>query len=111
MLDPTKRMQMVLTASPQMLARIDTLLTASPALLARFDSALDGRNANATKAERITLTTCSFVDVAKRLGLSRTTVYRMVEDGELSTITTRGHRRIPLQSVMDLLTNAKTEVA
>ena len=47
----------------------------------------DVRTVNATKA-------------AKRLGVSRMTVYRMMNEGRLQTLTLRGVRRIRLSSVL-----------
>ena len=41
---------------------------------------------------------------AKKLNVSRTTIYRMLKDGELIGVNVRGKRRILLSSVYELIT-------
>ena len=46
--------------------------------------------------------TVNATDAAKRLGVSRPTIYRMMDDGKLETISLRGIRRIRLSSIFSL---------
>ena len=44
---------------------------------------------------------------AKKLNVSRTTIFRMLKDGELASVNTRGRRKVLLSSVYALITKHK----
>ena len=57
---------------------------------------------NITGAGDPDVRTVNATDAAKRLGVSRPTIYRMMDDGKLETISLRGIRRIRLSSIFSL---------
>lgn len=82
--------------------RIIKLCTASPAVLARVDAILNGTDTTtANKNEDCRLVT--FCEAARRLGLSRPTVYRLARSGRLSVVPLNGVNRVRLQSVFDYI--------
>lgn len=81
------RMLRVLNASPEMLRKIDDIL---------MDR---GRKCRSSDEDIRTLT---FTEAAKRLRVSRPTIYRLVKSGRLETVALEGSRRIRLQSLLDV---------
>ena len=82
-----ERMLRVLNASPEMLRRIDDIL-------------MDRGKKRESSEEDIR--TVTLKEAAKRLGVSRPTVYRMVKSGRLETVKLEGSHRIRLQSLIDV---------
>ena len=80
-----ERLKMVMDAPREILERVDLVLCGRD--VAPVDDELKNRTITAMEA-------------AKRLGVSRPTVYRMVKDKELLTVTIRGIPRIWLPSVL-----------
>lgn len=78
------RMQRVLNASPEMLRRIDGIL---------MDR--DKKSGSSDEGTR----TLTFTEAAKRLCVSRTTIYSLVKAGRLETMKLGGCHRIRLQSL------------
>ncbi len=84
---------------------IGKILTASKEELASVEQALHGQ-AQAGKAR--SLTTYSKVGAARKLGVSRMTVFRLVESGKLSTIETiNGRQRITENELMRFIGEGK----
>ena len=81
--------------------RMQKLLTASPTMLAKIDKVLDGA-ATSPKPEPDTRT-ITFTQAAKRLGVSRPTVYRLTRAGRLRTVKLCGVNRVVLSSVVDFV--------
>ncbi|MCC5848524.1 MAG: helix-turn-helix domain-containing protein [Verrucomicrobia bacterium] len=77
-------------------SRLARILEANPETLERIDRMLTGR-APATD-ERRSLKLLTFSAAAHRLNLSRSTVHRMVNDGQLPAVTIRGNTRRILES-------------
>ena len=71
------------------------LLDASPETLKKVDALLDG-NGNEKSTKLLT-----FTDAARRLGVSRPTVYKLTVKGKLKTILVGKARRIPEQAVIN----------
>lgn len=88
MLNATERMQRILTANPPTLARIDSILT--------------GEDTSPVPVERENRL-ITFMDAARRTGLSRPTVYRLVKSGRLDVVPLNGVNRITLTSVNALI--------
>lgn len=84
--------------------RMMRLLTANPATLAKVDAVLNGTDSKPTRDEDIRL--CTYTEAAKRLGLSRPTVYRLAKMGRLETVSLNGTSRIRLKSVIDFANGA-----
>ena len=85
--------------------RMMRLLTANPVALAKVDSVLDGtggRDAGADDDCRLV----TYTEAAKRLNLSRPTVYRLARAGRLKAVPLGGAMRIRLNSVMDFAHDA-----
>ena len=78
--------------------RMMRLLTANPATLAKIDAVLSGTDGEAAKADDLRLVT--FTEAARRLNISRVTVYRLVKLGRLETVPLGGTNRIRLKSVI-----------
>lgn len=80
--------------------RMMKLLAANPQTLAKVDAVLDGTDGKPDKADAdcrlVTLT-----EAAKRLNLSRPTVYRLAKAGRLEVVPLDGVNRIRLKSVID----------
>jgi len=84
-----KRMTLLLTAAPDVLRRVDRVLTGEPT-----EGATD-------PGDRRLL---SIQQAADALGVSRTTVWRLLRDGRLPFIELRkGSRRIPSAAVTALV--------
>lgn len=81
-----ERMMKLLAATPQTLAKVDAILNGSDVMTAKADD--DCRLVTYTEA-------------AKRLNLSRPTVYRLVKLGRLEVVPLDGVNRIRLKSVVD----------
>ena len=82
--------------------RMLRLATADAATLARVDEVLAGTSANAGSSRR-TLELLTMTEAARRMNLSRVTVYRMVRKGVLQTVQLNGINRVKLQSMIDFL--------
>lgn len=78
--------------------RLIKLAKASPLVLERVDRALEGREE--TEPDKIALRTVTLTDAATRLGVSRPTIYRLVQRGELTTVLIGGLERIPLRALV-----------
>ena len=75
------------------------LLTANPATLAKIDAVLGGTDGGAAKADA-DLRLVTFTEAARRLNVSRVTVYRLVRLGRLESVALDGTRRIRLKSLV-----------
>lgn len=84
--------------------RMMRLLTANPATLAKIDHILDGTDGGATKADA-DCRLVTYTEAAKRLNLSRPTVYRLAKAGRLEVVPLDGVNRIRLKSVVDFANN------
>ena len=85
--------------------RMMRLLTANPQTLAKVDAVLNGTDGKPGKADDdVRLVT--FSEAAKRLNLSRPTVYRLAKAGRLETVPLDGVNRIRLKSVIDFANGA-----
>jgi excisionase family DNA binding protein len=80
------------------------LLAANPQTLARVDAVLDGTDGGATKADA-DCRLVTFTEAAKRLNLSRPTIYRLTKAGRLEVVPLDGVNRIRLKSVIDFANN------
>ena len=88
--------------------RMLKLLAASPATLAKVDAVLNGTDRGTEKvADDVRL--CTYTEAAKRLNLSRPTIYRLAKAGRLEVVPLDGTRRIRLKSVIDFA-NGATQV-
>ena len=88
MLNTAERMQRILAAPQKTLARIDEILTGE-----------DTTPAPVEKENRLV----TYAEAARRTGLSRVTIYRLVRNGRLDVVPLSGVNRITLQSVNDLV--------
>ena len=80
--------------------RMMKLLAATPQTLARVDAVLNGTDGRATKADD-DCRLVTYTEAARRLNLSRPTVYRLAKAGRLDVVPLNGVNRIKLQSVFD----------
>jgi len=81
--------------------RFARIATANPATLARIDAILDGTDGGTTATREEDTRLITYTEAARRLNLSRPTVYRLVKQGRLDPIPLDGVNRIRLQSVVD----------
>ncbi len=79
--------------------RIIAFLRASEDQLKRIDAILEGGDRPSVKAEPETRLITQ-EEAARRLGISRTTVWRLIREGALLTITQRGKKRVRLDSLL-----------
>jgi len=91
-MDATKRMQMILTATPAVLAKIDAVLAGDDTHVQKVDP--DCR-------------TCTLTEAARRMGVSRPTVYRLIERKAIRTVELNGVSRVTLQSLFDYVRNGE----
>ena len=80
--------------------RMIKVATAPPVEKAKIDAIFNHQDTDARKPEADTRT-ITFTEAAKRLGLSRPTVYRLTRAGRLKVVPLLGVNRILLQSVID----------
>ena len=88
MLSATERMQMILAAPPATLAKVDAIL-----------QGVEGT----TQKPEADCTLATYTQVAKKLKLSRPSVYRLCKMGRLEVVPICGVNRIRMQSVLDLI--------
>ena len=84
--------------------RLLKIATANPAVLARVDAILCG-DTTPTKPEA-DCRLVTYVEAAKRLNVSRPTVYRLAKAGRLDVVPLDGVNRIRLKSVIDFANGA-----
>ena len=80
------------------------LLAANPATLAKIDAVLDGTDGEATRADD-DCRLVTYTEAARRMNVSRPTVYRLAKAGRLEVVPLDGVSRIRLKSVIDYITN------
>jgi excisionase family DNA binding protein len=86
--------------------RMIKLFAANPKTLARIDAILDGSDTTPTPVD-MDCRTITFTEAARRLGVSRPTIYRLTRAGRLAVVPLGGVNRIKLQSVFDYFANGK----
>ena len=84
--------------------RLLKIATANPAMLARVDAILCGDATTPKPEADIRLVT--YTEAAKRMGVSRPTIYRLAKAGRLEIVPLNGVNRIRLQSVVDCVNGA-----
>ena len=82
--------------------RMVRVATATPAEKAKIDAIFNHQDADERKPEADTRT-ITFTQAAKRLGVSRPTVYRLTRAGRLRTVALLGVNRIVLSSLTDFV--------
>lgn len=82
--------------------RLLKLATADAVTLAKVDAVLDHRDTNERMPESDTRTV-TYTEAARRLGLSRPTVYRLTRAGRLRTVALCGVNRVVLSSLTDFV--------
>lgn len=85
--------------------RMMRLLTANPQTLAKVDAVLNGTDGRSVKADD-DCRLVTYTEAAKRLNLSRPTVYRLAKAGRLEVVPLDGVNRIRLKSVIDFANGA-----
>ena len=85
--------------------RLLKLATANPSMLAKVDAVLNGTDGITAKADD-DCRLVTYTEAAKRLHVSRPTVYRLAKAGRLEIVPLDGVNRIRLKSVMDFATSA-----
>ena len=85
--------------------RLLRIATANPQTLAKIDAVLNGTDGKPNKADA-DVRLCTYTEAAKRLNLSRPTVYRLAKAGRLEVVPLDGVNRIRLQSVIDFANGA-----
>lgn len=89
--------------------RMMKLLAANPQTLAKVDAVLDGTDGKAVRLDD-DLRLVTYTEAAKRLNLSRPTVYRLAKLGRLELVTLNGVNRIRLKSVVDFANGSTRRV-
>ena len=79
--------------------RMMKLLAANPQTLARVDAVLNGTDGKLCRL-------CTFTEAARRLNLSRPTVYRLAKAGRLDVVPLDGVNRIRLKSIVAFVNGA-----
>ena len=85
--------------------RMMKLLAANPQTLARVDAVLNGTDGKPGKADD-DCRLCTFTEAARRLNLSRPTVYRLAKAGRLDVVPLDGVNRIRLKSIVAFVNGA-----
>ena len=80
--------------------RMMKLLAANPATLAKVDAVLNGTDGRAAKADD-DCRLVTYTEAAKRLNLSRPTIYRLAKAQRLEVVPLDGVNRIRLKSIID----------
>lgn len=79
--------------------RIIAFLRASEDQLKRIDEILERRDRPPVNEEAVTRLITQ-KEAARRLGISTTTVWRLIREGTLLTVTQRGKQRVRLDSLL-----------
>lgn len=85
--------------------RMMKLLAANPQTLAKVDAVLNGTDGKQGKVDD-DCRLVTYTEAAKRLNLSRPTVYRLARAGRLEVVPLDGVNRIRLKSVIDFANGA-----
>ena len=85
--------------------RMIKIATANSATLAKVDAVLNGMDGKTSKADA-DCRLVTYTEAAKRLNLSRPTVYRLARAGRLDVVPLDGVNRIRLKSVIDFANGA-----
>ena len=91
------------SASPAMLARVQRLLSADVKTLAAVDAALDGRTPVAAPGGGNPTLTITKPQAARMIGVSISTVIRMMRSGAIKTVVVCGRNRILAASVYEYI--------
>ena len=83
--------------------RIQKLIAANPKMLAKIDAVLNGTDGR-TNRQNDDCRLITYTETAKRLNVSRPTVYRLAKAGRLEIVPLDGVNRIRLQSVFNFAT-------
>ena len=86
--------------------RMMKLLAANPQTLAKVDAVLNGTDGNTAKCDE-DCRLVTFTEAARRMNVSRPTVYRLVKAGRLAVVPLNGVNRIKLQSVVDCVNGGR----
>ena len=86
--------------------RLMRLMTANPATLAKVDAVLIGTDGQAARADE-DCRLVTYTEAARRLNLSRPTVYRLARLGRLEIVPLTGVNRIRLKSVVNYANNVR----
>ena len=81
------------------------LFAANPQTLAKVDAVLNGTDGKPDKTDA-DCRLVTFTETARRLNLSRPTVYRLAKAGRLDVVPLDGVNRIRLKSVIDFANGA-----
>lgn len=79
--------------------RIIAFLRASEDQLKRIDEILESGDRPSVKEDAVTRLITQ-KEAARRLGISTTTVWRLIREGTLLTVTQRGKQRVRLDSLL-----------
>lgn len=83
--------------------RLKKLMMATPSQLNKIDDILNGRMTSANITDMVLLTVSA---AARKTGLSRNSIYRLIADGKLGTVPLRnGSRRIRQADLARLIAN------
>ena len=85
--------------------RMIKIATANPQTLAAIDAVLNGTDGKPVKVDD-DCRLITYTEAARRLNLSRPTVYRLVKLGRLEVVPLDGVNRIRLQSIFDFANRA-----
>ena len=80
--------------------RIIALLGASQDKIKLIDEILEGRNKTPQSAGEPVTKLITQRDAARRLGVSPTTVWRLIKEGSLLVVKQRGKQRVRLDSLL-----------
>lgn len=83
--------------------RLVHLANASTKQLAMIDAVLTGDESAYTQRADRDIRTCTYTEAARRIGMSRKSVYRMVAKRQIKTVWLAGQPRILLSSLQNLV--------
>jgi len=81
--------------------RFARIAAASPKKLSRIDAILTDEDTTSGKPD-IDCSTCTYTEAARRLRVSRPTIYRLTKSGRLRTVALNGVSRILISSLIAL---------
>lgn len=80
--------------------RLTKVLAANQKMLTKIDAVLDGQDGSTGKSDE-DCRLVTYTEAARRLNLSRPTIYHLVQMGRLEVVPLDGVNRIRLQSIVD----------
>jgi len=90
--------------TPEMLGAFQVVMSSTPTMLARFQWLKDETHVPKVDPD---CRTCTLTEAARRMGISRPTLYRLIKRKAIKTVELNGVSRVLLPSLFDYVRNGE----